>query len=277
MGKTCVAANCTNRCGTTENVSFHTFPNREKDEVRHKQWVLQVQRTRADWKGPTSVHSFVCSDHFTEDSFEITHRFMKDMGIKTAKRLKCDAIPTIFPRAKYDETTKPKRKRKAFEKREKQRLLADAFSEAAHSAIVDAEMDIDMEHDRTPKFISAACQTELQQKHKKVQVVMKHGSDKRVQTGFSHCTTQNQCIQVGDGNVQIYQCATSENSMSEESDMEKEGSTYFPSIESEDEAASEDFHFSPEKSRSDQDVLTEPKFIVFWSALLMLLRWVHCP
>ena len=64
MGKTCAAANCTNRSDTTENTSFHSFPNKEKDESRYKEWVRQVQTTRANWQGPSSQHTFVCSDHF---------------------------------------------------------------------------------------------------------------------------------------------------------------------------------------------------------------------
>ena len=62
MPKRCVAAGCNN---TVDNgVSVYTFP---KDEVL--KWTDQVKRTRDCWAGPT-VNSVLCSEHFTEDSFE---------------------------------------------------------------------------------------------------------------------------------------------------------------------------------------------------------------
>ncbi|XP_039412664.1 LOW QUALITY PROTEIN: peroxynitrite isomerase THAP4 [Corvus cornix cornix] len=81
----CAAANCSNRQGKACRgaVSFHRFPL--KDSKRLIQWLKAVQRD--NWT-PTK-YSFLCSEHFTKDSFskrlEDQHRLLKPT-----------AVPTIF-------------------------------------------------------------------------------------------------------------------------------------------------------------------------------------
>ncbi|XP_026550435.1 THAP domain-containing protein 4 isoform X2 [Pseudonaja textilis] len=83
----CAALNCSNRQGKGPRdrvaVSFHRFPL--KDSKRLIQWLKAVQRD--NWI-PTK-YSFLCSEHFTKDSFskrlEDQHRFLKPT-----------AIPSIF-------------------------------------------------------------------------------------------------------------------------------------------------------------------------------------
>ncbi|XP_007440508.1 THAP domain-containing protein 4 isoform X2 [Python bivittatus] len=83
----CAALNCSNRQGKDPRgraaVSFHRFPL--KDSKRLIQWLKAVQRD--NWI-PTK-YSFLCSEHFTKDSFskrlEDQHRLLKPT-----------AIPTIF-------------------------------------------------------------------------------------------------------------------------------------------------------------------------------------
>ncbi|KAM7043684.1 PREDICTED: THAP domain-containing protein 4 isoform X1 [Sturnus vulgaris] len=81
----CAAANCSNRQGKARcgAVSFHRFPL--KDSKRLIQWLKAVQRD--NWT-PTK-YSFLCSEHFTKDSFfkrlEDRHRLLKPT-----------AVPTIF-------------------------------------------------------------------------------------------------------------------------------------------------------------------------------------
>ncbi|KAM5271063.1 LOW QUALITY PROTEIN: peroxynitrite isomerase THAP4 [Hipposideros larvatus] len=81
----CAAANCSNRQGKGEKraVSFHRFPL--KDSKRLLQWLKAVQRD--NWT-PTK-YSFLCSEHFTKDSFskrlEDQHRLLKPT-----------AVPSIF-------------------------------------------------------------------------------------------------------------------------------------------------------------------------------------
>ena len=92
MPKGCVAAGCNN---TVENgVSVYTFP---KDEALKKKWIDQVKRTRDCWRGAT-VNSVLCSEHFTEDSFEESYNLHKSFGLKKYKRLKKGAVPTICKR-----------------------------------------------------------------------------------------------------------------------------------------------------------------------------------
>ncbi|XP_042312425.1 peroxynitrite isomerase THAP4 isoform X2 [Sceloporus undulatus] len=83
----CAALNCSNRQGKASRgpaaVSFHRFPL--KDSKRLIQWLKAVQRD--NWT-PTK-YSFLCSEHFTKDSFskqlEDQHRLLKPT-----------AVPTIF-------------------------------------------------------------------------------------------------------------------------------------------------------------------------------------
>ena len=52
-----MAANCANRSDKNRDMTFYSFPNKGKDEAELKQydeWVKQVQRTQAEWKGSAS-------------------------------------------------------------------------------------------------------------------------------------------------------------------------------------------------------------------------------
>uniref|UniRef100_A0A8D0B8S2 THAP domain containing 4 n=1 Tax=Salvator merianae TaxID=96440 RepID=A0A8D0B8S2_SALMN len=100
----CAALNCSNRQGKAPRgraaVSFHRFPL--KDSKRLIQWLKAVQRD--NWI-PTK-YSFLCSEHFTKDSFskrkEDQHRLLKPT-----------AVPTIFQLSqKRDSRDYVKRRRK---------------------------------------------------------------------------------------------------------------------------------------------------------------------
>ena len=92
MVKRCGAAECSNTY--SDGVHLFKFP---RDPAIRQQWVKQVQRTRAQWSGP-SEHSILCSKHFTDSCFEPDSVLASKMGIKKCRRLKDDAIPTIFER-----------------------------------------------------------------------------------------------------------------------------------------------------------------------------------
>ncbi|XP_067897870.1 peroxynitrite isomerase THAP4-like [Heterodontus francisci] len=80
----CSAHCCTNRQGkVASSISFHRFPL--KDAKRLAKWITAVGRT--DWK-PTKF-SFLCSAHFTKDSFQ---KRQEDQH----HRLKFNAVPSIF-------------------------------------------------------------------------------------------------------------------------------------------------------------------------------------
>ena len=88
MVNRCVAAGCSNT--PSDRVSLF------KDRFLRNQWEKQVQRTRAQWKA--TDHSYLCSEHFTEACFEADSALAAQFGIKKRRRLKADAVPTIFPR-----------------------------------------------------------------------------------------------------------------------------------------------------------------------------------
>jgi len=92
MVKRCVAAGCS--MTYSDGVSLFKFP---KDPVLRQKWIKQVQRTRAQWSGP-SEHSVLCSKHFDGSCFEPDAELASHMGIQKRTRLKADAIPTLFER-----------------------------------------------------------------------------------------------------------------------------------------------------------------------------------
>ena len=94
MPRRCVAADCNTKSGM--GYSLHGFP---QDEVLRKKWVRAVKRQRSNWEGPSSS-SQLCSKHFEDHCF-VTEgvRYREAMGVLTVKRLKPDAVPTIFPRS----------------------------------------------------------------------------------------------------------------------------------------------------------------------------------
>ena len=69
------------------------------DEASRKKWIKTVKQQRSNWDGP-SPHSLLCSRDFAEDCFvtEGVH-FRDEMGVPSAKRLKPNAVPTIFARS----------------------------------------------------------------------------------------------------------------------------------------------------------------------------------
>ena len=89
MVKRCVAAGCSNTY--SDNVSLFKFP---KDPVLRQKWVKNVQKTRAQWSGP-SEHSVLCSQHFDSSSFEPDSELASQMGMQKCRRLKDDAVPTL--------------------------------------------------------------------------------------------------------------------------------------------------------------------------------------
>ena len=94
MPRRCIAAGCDTISG--KGYSFHKFP---KDNALQRRWISALKRQQSNWDGP-SKDSQLCSKHFEEDCF-ITDGvcFREEMGMPTVKRLKADAVPTIFARS----------------------------------------------------------------------------------------------------------------------------------------------------------------------------------
>ena len=116
MPRRCVAAGCNTASG--EGYSLHAFP---RDQGLRAKWIRAVKRQRSNWEGP-SAHSMLCSKHFEPDSFATEGvRYRDAIGLPTKKRLKPEAIPTIFPCSIHSgerPTTPPPRL--AAEKRQRQ-------------------------------------------------------------------------------------------------------------------------------------------------------------
>lgn len=98
MVKRCVAAGCSNT--HSDGVSLFHFP---RDPSLRLQWTRQVQRTREGWEGP-SDYSVVCSEHFTSNCFEEDSAIAAKFGIQKRRRLKPNAVPTVFYRANSSST-----------------------------------------------------------------------------------------------------------------------------------------------------------------------------
>ena len=88
------------------------------------------------------------------------------MGIKSLRRLKSDAVPTLFTHKENQQATKPKRPRTGYEKRERNRIVMHALSSSAaatdHDATLD-DTDMTEDADMTEGYkrisCSIACQT----------------------------------------------------------------------------------------------------------------------
>jgi len=82
-GMNCAVAVCTNNKFKSitkgNDLSFFTFPN----DGRRTIWVLKCKR--ADQFNPDT--SFVCSEHFTKDDFELNYK-VQLVGGPTKKKLK---------------------------------------------------------------------------------------------------------------------------------------------------------------------------------------------
>ena len=94
MPRRCVAAGCST-AASGEGYSLHEFPR--DDHVRAK-WKKAIKLHQSGWKGPTKG-IFLCAKHFEANCF-VTEgvRFRDAFGMPAKKRLKPDAIPTIFPK-----------------------------------------------------------------------------------------------------------------------------------------------------------------------------------
>ncbi|XP_011405984.1 PREDICTED: THAP domain-containing protein 10-like [Amphimedon queenslandica] len=98
MPNRCVAYSCSNTTNVA-GISTYYFP---KDSCLKKKFVDQVKKTRDKWSEPTA-HSVLCCNHFSQDCFEGGFELGKGFGIKKKRKLKENAVPTIFNRNQRDD------------------------------------------------------------------------------------------------------------------------------------------------------------------------------
>lgn len=127
MGRNCAVAGCNNSAKTGH--TQHAFP---KDDRQRNLWVRFVKLTRVDFTVPTK-HSAICSEHFSEECYEVDRlRFKELFGLSAhnSKRLLPGSVPSNYPKRSSDVLNKgflcePKKKlktSKALQKREKARV-----------------------------------------------------------------------------------------------------------------------------------------------------------
>ncbi|XP_036617865.1 THAP domain-containing protein 2 [Trichosurus vulpecula] len=92
MPTNCAAAGCAATYNKHINVSFHRFP---LDPQRRKEWIRLVRRKNF----VPGKHTFLCSKHFEASCFDLTGQ---------TRRLKMDAVPTIFDFCTQLKPMKPK-------------------------------------------------------------------------------------------------------------------------------------------------------------------------
>ena len=91
----CVAINCKNQYFNNPNASYHQFPR----EVKRKEaWFVATGRSTLPKSGR------LCSEHFEESCYERSSNLKLDLCPdlftgrgQTKRKLKSNAIPTIFP------------------------------------------------------------------------------------------------------------------------------------------------------------------------------------
>ncbi|XP_053491216.1 inactive serine/threonine-protein kinase VRK3 [Ictalurus furcatus] len=86
QGAQCFAMNCynyRNQHAKERGITFHTFPNKDKEPNRYDLWARTCRRSDRQ----PSKWSLLCSDHFTSEAFDHTGQTV---------RLREGAVPTVF-------------------------------------------------------------------------------------------------------------------------------------------------------------------------------------
>ena len=87
---TCCVKGCSNQSGLNKNVGYHKIPGQERRDIRDP-WIKAIARPVL----PKAIH--VCSDHFTEDSFDESQELKRRLLVGNLKyMLKRDAVHRYF-------------------------------------------------------------------------------------------------------------------------------------------------------------------------------------
>ena len=87
----CMVPGCTNHSKKTTGVSYHRLP---QDKRRKAVWLARIRRANPC----PSKYSFVCSAHFSPESF-VTDLVEQLCGHNNRRRRTLNAVPIIFPQS----------------------------------------------------------------------------------------------------------------------------------------------------------------------------------
>ena len=108
MPERCVVYGCNNTASTIKGISLYRIPyfgdSRPIAKSRRQKWVSFIQRKRDKWQ--PSISSVVCSQHFTEESFEYGSDTVKKYKAPKLKRdeIGITAFPSLLSKATSSET-----------------------------------------------------------------------------------------------------------------------------------------------------------------------------
>ncbi|KAK2558915.1 THAP domain-containing protein 2 [Acropora cervicornis] len=140
----CCVPGCTNYSAKSTNISYHKIP---KDPQLRKAWISRLRRENL----PPLKNCYVCSEHFDNECFESD--FMEQLiGEKKRKRLKVDAIPSIFT---FTSPTAVSSKRRAttenrIERKRQKETLENILAPSSSGSFADAtheESDMEISED----------------------------------------------------------------------------------------------------------------------------------
>ena len=109
MPERCVVYGCNNTSSSKKGISLYHIPywedNRPVAKDRRKKWLDFIRRKRDKWT--PSFGSVVCSEHFTEDSFEYGSNTVQKYKVPRLKRdeIGVTAVPSVLSKASEDETS----------------------------------------------------------------------------------------------------------------------------------------------------------------------------
>ena len=111
----CCVPRCTNYSAKTsgKNISFHRIPT---DKALQKSWIAKLKRENL----PPLKNCYVCSEHFTEECFQSNLKAVLLDKEKIPRRLKRDAVPSVFSFG-----PQPKQSRPSSESRAERRQRAE--------------------------------------------------------------------------------------------------------------------------------------------------------
>lgn len=160
MVTSCCVPRCQNRASKNSNISFHAFPFSNPELL--KKWLHNIRRKNFT---PSKNSSRVCSVHFTDDDYKKGVSVIHDKGQygtrpRTRRKLKDDAVPTVFEAFPLYLQT-PSKKRRSPKQRNLFEQSFDATSAESQSPGPSSEpMDVDQDSDirAIPKRMDQATQ-----------------------------------------------------------------------------------------------------------------------